>query len=62
MENIPRMMTVRQIAATGLLPANTIRVMLKRGELPAVFSGTTAYINFDILCEELRNLKHSKIA
>ena len=28
-EKIPRMMTVRQIAETGLLPENTIRVMLR---------------------------------
>lgn len=58
--NIPRLMTVRQIAATGLLPENTIRVMLKQGKLPAVYSGTTAYINFDLMCEQLRNLKPEK--
>ena len=58
--NIPRLMTVRQIAATGLLPENTIRVMLKQGKLPAVYSGTTAYINFDLMCEQLRNLKPAK--
>ena len=43
MENMPKMMTIRQIAATNLLPQHTLRVMLKRGELPAVYSGTTAY-------------------
>ncbi len=61
-DNMPTMMTVRQVAKTGLLPENTLRVMLKRGELPAVFSGTTAYVNFDILCNQLRNLKPNKIA
>lgn len=57
---IPRMYTVRQIAKTGILPENAIRVLLKQGKLPAVYSGTTAYINFDKMCEYLRNLEPSK--
>lgn len=61
-ENIPHMLTVRQIAKTGILPENTLRVMLKRGELAAVYSGNTAYVNFDNLCEQLRNLKPGKAA
>lgn len=56
-ENLPKMMTVNQIAATGILPENAIRVLLKQGKLPAVYSGTKAYINFDKMCEQLRNLK-----
>lgn len=55
--DIPRMMTIRQIAATGLLPENALRVMLKQGKLPAVFSGRKALINFDLLCEQLENLR-----
>lgn len=58
--NIPKMMTVKQVAATGVLPEHTIRVLLKQGKLPAVYSGTTAYINFDLMCEYLRNLKPAK--
>lgn len=54
--NIPRMMTVRQIAETGLLPENTIRVMLKNGQIQAVYSGKKALINFDNLCDYLRTL------
>jgi len=53
---IPKMMTVRQIAATGLLPENAIRVMLKNGQIKAVYSGKKALINFDNLCEYLRML------
>ncbi len=55
--SIPKMMTIRQIAATGLLPENALRVMLKQGKLPAVFSGRKALINFDLLCEQLQNIK-----
>lgn len=61
-ENIPQMMTVRQVAKTGILPENTIRVLLRKGKLPAIYSGTVAYINFDNLCEQLRNLKPGKAA
>ena len=52
----PQMMTVRQIAKTGLLPENAIRVMLKNGQIKAVYSGRKALINFDNLCEYLKTL------
>lgn len=55
--DIPEMMTIRQIAKTGLLPENALRVMLKQGKLPAVYSGRKALINFDLLCEQLQNIK-----
>lgn len=55
--NIPRMMTIRQIAETGLLPENTIRVMLRNGQIQAVYSGKKALINFDNLCAYLRTLE-----
>ena len=55
--NIPKMMTVREIAKTGLLPENTIRVMLKNGQIQAVYSGKKALINFDNLCAYLRTLE-----
>ena len=55
--NIPRMMSVRQIAATGLINESALRRMLKAGQLPAIYSGTKALINFDILCNMLSNLQ-----
>ena len=54
--NIPRMMTVRQVASTGLLPESAIRRLLHEKKIPAVYSGKKAFINFDILCEQLANL------
>ena len=53
---IPRMMTISQIAQTGLLPENALRVMVRRGEIPAVYSGSKAFINFDNLCARLAKL------
>lgn len=55
--SIPKMMTIRQITETGLLPENTIRVMLRNGQIQAVYSGKKALINFDNLCAYLRTLE-----
>lgn len=54
--NIPTMMTIHQIAETGLLPENALRVMVRNGEIPAVYSGSKAFINFDNLCKRLERL------
>lgn len=54
---IPRMMTVREIAGTGLLPEHALRMMLKSGKLPAIFVGKKAFINYDNLCEKLSALE-----
>ena len=54
--SIPKMMTISQIAQTGLLPENAIRVMLRDGVIKAVYSGRKAFINYDNLCAYLRNL------
>ena len=56
--HIPRMMTVRQVAATGILPESAIRKMLKENKIPAVYSGKKAFINFDLLCQQLSNLRY----
>jgi len=54
--NLPRMMTVKQVAETGLLPETAIRRLLREKKIPAVYSGKKAFINFDILCDMLSNL------
>ncbi len=54
---IPHMMTVRQVAATGVLTETAIRRLLKEGKLPVVYSGKKAFINFDLMCEMLANLE-----
>lgn len=52
----PRMMTIQQIAKTGLFTQNALRVMLRQGKLPAVYIGRKALINYDKLCEMLHDL------
>ena len=49
----PNMMTVREIARTGLLSEHALRIMLKAGKLPAIYIGNKALINYDKLCEQV---------
>jgi len=51
------MMTVREIARTGLLSEHALRIMLKAGKLPAIYIGNKALINYDKLCEQLSALE-----
>ena len=53
---IPRMMTIRQVASTGILPETALRTMVKDGTIHAVFAGCKAFINFDQLCNMLNRL------
>ena len=53
---IPKLMTVRQVAATCLLPESAIRRLLREKKIAAIYSGNKAFINFDILCNQLANL------
>lgn len=57
MNNIPKMISIRQVAATGILSESALRRLGRQGKLPAVYSGNRAYINFDKLCDMLNNLE-----
>lgn len=59
MENsgrIPRMLTIRQVAATGLLPETALRRLAAEGRLPALKVGNRLLINLDLLVEQLNGL------
>ena len=49
----PRMMTIREVARTGILPEHAIRRMVKDGTCPHIMAGTKALINFDKLVRAL---------
>lgn len=51
--NTPRMMTIREIARTGLLPEHALRTLVKTGQAPCILVGTKAFINYDKLVEQL---------
>jgi len=52
----PTLMTVRQIARTGILPEHALRSLLKSRKITAVYVGKKAYINYDTLCQQLSRL------
>lgn len=49
----PRMMTIRQVAATKILPENALRQMVRNGTAPHIMCGTRALINYDKLVQML---------
>ena len=53
----PTMMTVREVARTGILPEHALRQLLRAGKLPAIYVGRKALINYDRLCDDLTTLK-----
>ena len=52
---IPRMMTIREVANTGLLTEYTLRALVKQNKVPFVRANTKVLINFELLCEMLSN-------
>ena len=52
----PRLMTVRQVAQTGILPEHALRTLLRSGKITAVYVGRKAFINYDTLCQQLSRL------
>ena len=50
---MPHMMTIRQVAETGVMSESTLRILLKQKRLPAVYVGNKALINYDKLIEFL---------
>ncbi len=47
--NKPKMMTVRAVARTGILPEHALWILLKAGKLPAIYIGKKALINYERL-------------
>lgn len=52
-ENIalPRRATINKTAELGVMSEYSLRLMLKRGELPGYYAGTRFYVNIDRLIE-----------
>ena len=53
MTTIPQFKTIRQTAATGILPEHLLRSWEKQGRLPCIYSGKKCLINFDKLVDQL---------
>ena len=53
---IPRMMTINETAATGILTKHALRGMVAKGEIPYLKVGNRVLLNFDRLVERLQAL------
>ena len=49
-----QMLTIRQIAATGIMSEHALRVLVRQGRIPHVKVGNRALINYDVLCRILQ--------
>lgn len=54
---IPKMMTVRQVAKTGLISEYALRQLVKQGKVPCIALEHKVLINFDAFVEQLQKLK-----
>lgn len=55
--SLPRMMTVRQVAKTGLISEYALRQLVKQGKVPCIALEHKVLINFDAFIEQLQQLK-----
>lgn len=52
-ERPPRMMRIREVAATGILSEYTLRTLYHNGELPGIQLKRQFLVNYDALCAML---------
>lgn len=57
-----KFLTVREVAATGILTEYSIRLMLKQKKIPAIYINRKALINYPLLLEVLdkQSLQHTE--
>ena len=55
-ENKVTMMTVRELAITGILTEHAIRLMVKQNKLPVLYIEKKALINYEKTVEMLQSL------
>ncbi len=53
----PRMRTIREVAATGLLSEYSLRLLEKQGRLPCIHVGKKCLVNLDALIAQLNTLE-----
>ncbi|MDR1409261.1 MAG: hypothetical protein LBJ12_03105 [Oscillospiraceae bacterium] len=48
---IPKMMTIREIARTGLLTEHSLRLLTKQGRLPALYINSKCLLDYHTVVE-----------
>lgn len=54
--NTPKLMTVRQIAKTGIISEGTLRRLIKQGTIKPLYSGNRALLNYNSVCQVINTL------
>ena len=54
--NIPKLMTIRQVANTGLIPEKALRELVKQGVVKVLYSGNRAFVNYQNVCNVVHHL------
>ena len=47
--------SIREVARMGFMSEHCIRQMVKRGDVPCIYSGTKCLINLDLFKKKLQN-------
>ena len=50
-----KFLSIRETAKAGPLSEYCLRLMLKRGQLPGIYSGVKFLVNYDLLLEQLNS-------
>lgn len=58
---MPTFKTIRQTAATGILPEHRLRLMVAAGECPGIQSGNRFLINVSALAEKLDEMSRCAV-
>ena len=53
--SIPKLMTIREVARTGVVSEYTLRAMVKQGYVPCIKVGVKVLINFELFCAMLND-------
>jgi len=53
--SIPKLMTIREVARTGVVSEYTLRAMVKQGHVPCIKVGVKVLINFELFCAMLND-------
>lgn len=57
---MPEFRTIRQTAATGILPEHRIRLMVAAGTCPGIKTGNRFLVNVTALAEQLDRMSREK--
>lgn len=62
MDGGPKMMTIRQIAKTGILSEHALRLFTKQGKIPALYVNSKALLDYDTVVEYIRRIAEENLA